>query len=104
MLTVEAQAVTWAGAGWSQFLSTLSKSSRNEVWALVFICLCVKSFSYLYPLCLFGCFRRGIPPGPCTTHPYMLFIPRDSGVNPLPIYTKRGYSHLGSMGCTMVFY
>ena len=36
--------------------------------------------------------------------PYMLFIPRDSGVDSLPLYTKREHSHLGSMGCTMVFY
>jgi len=34
----------------------------------------------------------------------MLCTPRDSGVNSLPLYTRRGHSHLGSMGCTMVFY
>ena len=35
---------------------------------------------------------------------YMLLIPGDSGVNSLPLYTKRGHSHLGCMGCTKVFY
>ena len=43
-----------------------------------------------------------IPIGPCTTHPYMLLFPRDSGVNTLPLYTMRGHSHLEFMGCTMV--
>ena len=36
--------------------------------------------------------------------PINAFIPRDSGVNFLPLYTKRGHSHVGFMGCTMVFY
>ena len=43
--------------------------------------------------CVFGCFGRGIPIGPCTAHPYVLLIPRDSGVNPLHLYTTRGHSH-----------
>ena len=36
---------------------------------------------------VFGSFSRGIPIGPCTTHPYVLLVPRHSGVNLLPLYT-----------------
>ena len=39
-------------------------------------------------------FCRGMLIGPCTTHPHMLLIPRDSGVNPLPLYTSRRHRHL----------
>ena len=39
----------------------------------------------------------------CTTHPYMLLFSGDSGVNSLPLYTRRGHSHLGFRGCTMDF-
>ena len=38
-----------------------------------------------------------------TTHPYMLLFPGDSGVNPLPLYTRRGHSHQGFRGCTVDF-
>ena len=35
-----------------------------------------------------GSFFRGIPIGPCTIHPHMLLLPRDSGVNSLPLDTE----------------
>ena len=48
---------------------------------------------FFVTFCLFGSFCR-LPIGPCTIHPYMPLIPRDSGVEALPLYTPRGHSHL----------
>ena len=62
------------------------------------------SFCHLGPLLLPFTMRVCWTRGPCTTHPYMLWTPRDLGVNSLPLYNRRGHSHLGSMGCTMAFY
>ena len=43
--------------------------------------------------CIFGCFCRGIPIGPCTTHQYMLLIPETQGQGRISFGAKMPVCH-----------